>query len=398
MAFQNNTASRYGIAKCGSFSFITVPGKLLAPVTLLSSSMNFYKAAVRPFLFQLSADKAHDLTLDISRFANSKRWITSTIEKVYSREHPELCQKIWGLTFKNPVGVAAGFDKNGHTPHLMEALGFGFIEIGSITANASTGNPLPRSWRLPDDLSLINRLGLNNDGAKTIIKRIKQSRPGFPLGVNIAKTHNPDLSGQDALDDYKFSHDLAKPVADYITLNISCPNTEDGKTFEDPELLHRLLAHLEIGKDATDPPVLVKFSVDLSRENLKELIDVAESFAVSGYVATNTSSLRDNLKTSVKTVKQIGRGGLSGKAISDKSTAMISAISEFTNGEKTIMGVGGVFTAADAIEKIKAGADLLQIYTGMVYEGPSIAKSINKDLAAYLNEHDLDHIYQVKMA
>ena len=358
--------------------------------------MNFYKAAVRPILFQLPADKAHDLTLDISSFASSKTWITKVVEQVYSREHPELSQNIWGLTFKNPVGVAAGFDKNGHTTQLMEALGFGFIEVGSITANASTGNPLPRSWRLPDDQALINRLGLNNDGAKTIIKRLKQNRPDFPLGVNIAKTHNPEISGLKALDDYKFSLDLAKPVADYITLNISCPNTEEGKTFEDPELLNRLLAHLEIGKDATDPPVLIKFSVDLSRDMLKELINVTESFAVSGYVATNTSSMRENLSTPATSVEQIGRGGLSGKAISDKSTAVISAISEFTNREKTIMGVGGVFTAADVIEKVKAGADLIQIYTGMVYEGPSIAKTINNELSAYLNKHNLNHIYQVR--
>lgn len=359
--------------------------------------MNFYKAAVRPILFNLSADKAHDLTLDIASFASNHQWITKTVEKIYSREHPGLSQKIWGLTFDNPIGVAAGFDKNGHTTHLMEALGFGFMEVGSITANASTGNPLPRTWRLPEDEALINRLGLNNDGAKTIIKRIVQSRPAFPLGVNIAKTHNPDISGQKALDDYKFSLDLAKPVADFITLNISCPNTKDGKTFEDPELLSQLLKHLEIGKDATDPPVLIKLSVDLSREQLEELIEVTESFAVSGYVATNTSSLRDNLSSPAKSIKKIGRGGLSGKAISDKSTAVISTISEFTKGEKTIMGVGGVFTAEDAIEKIKAGADLIQIYTGMVYEGPSIAKSINKALAAYLDKHDLDHIYQVRM-
>lgn len=360
--------------------------------------MNFYKAAVQPILFQLSADKAHDLTLNAAGFVSSKPWMTKVIEKIYSRHHTGLCQNIWGLTFNNPIGVAAGFDKNGHTTHLMEALGFGFIEVGSITANASTGNPLPRSWRLPNDQALINRLGLNNDGAKTIIKRIKKSRPDFPLGVNIAKTHNPAISGRDALDDYKFSFDLSKPVADYITLNISCPNTEEGKTFEDPDLLNRLLAHLEIGKDSTDPPVLIKFSVDLSHEKLKELIAVTESFAVSGYVATNTSSMRENLKTPATSVTRIGRGGLSGKAISDKSTAMISAISELTKGEKTIMGVGGVFTAADAIEKFKAGADLIQLYTGMVYEGPSIAKRINKELADYLDKHNLDHIYQIRSA
>ncbi|WP_340106306.1 quinone-dependent dihydroorotate dehydrogenase [Rhodohalobacter sp. 8-1] len=358
--------------------------------------MNIYKTAVRPLLFQLSADKAHDITLDFASFASGKSWITKPIEKIYRRNYPGLSQKIWGLTFSNPIGIAAGFDKNGHTTHLMEALGFGYIEVGSITADASTGNPMPRSWRLPQDQSLINRLGLNNDGAKTVIKRLNQSRANFPLGVNIAKTHNPSVSGQAAFNDYKFSLELAKPIADYITLNISCPNTEEGKTFEDPALLNQLLEHLEIGKDASDPPVLIKFSVDLSGENLSELLDVTESFAVSGYVASNTSSFRDNLSTESTTIKNIGRGGLSGKAISEKSTNVISRISDITKGEKTIMGVGGIFTANDAIEKIKAGADLLQVYTGMVYEGPSIAKTINKGLDAYLREHNLDNVYQIK--
>lgn len=358
--------------------------------------MNLYKAAVRPLLFQLSADRAHDLTLDVASFASDRSWITKPLKQLYSRKHPGLCQKIWGLTFENPVGVAAGFDKNGHTTRLMQALGFGYIEVGSITANASTGNPKPRSWRLPQDQSLINRLGLNNDGAKTIIKRLKKSKTRFPLGVNIAKTHQPEISGRAALEDYKLSLELAKSVADYITLNISCPNTEEGKTFEDPELLNRLLEHLEIGKDATDPPVLIKFSVDLSSEELSELLNVTESFAVSGYVATNTSSLRDKLKTSPDTVEKIGRGGLSGRAISKKSTDVIAQISELTKGEKTIIGVGGIFTADDAIEKIKSGADLVQVYTGMVYEGPSIAKTINKGIAAYLSDHNLDNIYQIQ--
>ena len=214
------------------------------------------------------------------------------------------------------------------------------LKLEASRPTRQPGNPLPRSWRLPEDQSLINRLGLNNDGAKTIIKRIKQSRANFPLGVNIAKTHNPAINGQAALDDYRFSLDLAKPVADYITLNISCPNTEDGKTFEDPESLHDLLSHLEIGKDAADPPVLIKFSVDLSRNRLSELMDVTESFAVSGYVATNTSSMRDKLKTRPESIKKIGRGGLSGRAISEKSTDVISTDLGNHQGRKNNNGCG----------------------------------------------------------
>lgn len=358
--------------------------------------MNIYKAAVRPILFRFSADYAHDLTISAASFANDTRMVTGLLAKIYQRQYPELQQKIWGLSFDNPVGLAAGFDKNARITALMQALGFGYIEIGSITANACTGNPRPRSWRLPEDLSLINRLGLNNDGAKTVVRRIKKDLMHVPLGINIAKTHNPNISGKDALDDYKFSLEHAKEFADYITINISCPNTREGKTFEDPELLNQLLAHLEVGIDASDPPILVKFSVDLDPQHLTELLDITENFAVSGYVATNTSSTREKLSTDAAIIKKIGRGGLSGKAISDRSTKVIQHISDYTKKEKTIIGVGGVFTAQDAIEKIKAGADLIQLYTGLVYEGPSIAKTINRGIYDYLVENGLSHVYQIR--
>jgi len=358
--------------------------------------MNFYKSAVRPFLFKFSADYAHELAIKAAAAVSQNRIATGLADKVYSKNDPRLQQKIWGLNFKNPIGLAAGFDKNGTTTHLMEALGFGFLEIGSITANACTGNPKPRSFRLPVDQSLINRLGLNNDGAKTIIKRLKKLDHTVPIGINIAKTHNPDISGNLALKDYHFSFTLAKKVADYVTINISCPNTTEGKTFEDPELLNELLTHLEVGNDASDPPVLIKFSVDLDKQQLDELLEITESFAVSGYVATNTSARRDALKTSSGIIKRIGKGGLSGRAIRDKSTDIINQISEQTKNEKTIIGVGGVTDTDSAIEKIKAGADLLQIYTGMVFEGPSIVKSINNGILRYLDEHNLDHVYQIR--
>ncbi|REL29228.1 quinone-dependent dihydroorotate dehydrogenase [Rhodohalobacter sp. SW132] len=358
--------------------------------------MNFYKVAVRPILFKFSADYAHELAIQSAGFVSQNRILTGLAEKIYSKNDSRLHQKIWGLKFKNPVGLAAGFDKNGTTTYLMEALGFGFLEVGSITANACTGNPKPRSFRLPEDQSLINRLGLNNDGAKTIIKRLKKHEHDVPIGVNIAKTHNPDISGELALKDYHFSFTLAKKVADYITINISCPNTTEGKTFEDPELLNKLLSHLEVGNDASDPPVLIKFSVDLDEHQLVELLDITESFAVSGYVATNTSARRDALKTSSGRLKRIGKGGLSGRAIRDKSTDIIRQISEHTKSEKTIIGVGGVTDAESAIEKIKAGADLLQIYTGMVFEGPSLVKRINSGILRYLEEHNLDHVYQIR--
>lgn len=357
-----------------------------------------YKLLVRPFLFRLTSDYAHEVTIKLATSFSKNRWLLNTVEPFFSFKDSVLEQKIFGLTFPNPIGLAAGFDKNATTLPLMERMGFGFVEVGSITANPSTGNPKPRSFRLPKDLSLVNRLGLNNDGAQTISRRFKKVDLSIPIGINIAKTHNPDITGERALEDYKKSFNLVKDTADYITLNISCPNTTEGKTFEDPEALNSLLNTLEVGKDASLPAVLVKLSADLDDSLLDDLLAVSEKHAIDGYVAVNTSSRRDNLKTSRNEINRIGRGGLSGKAISEKSTKIIKKINAYTKGEKIIIGVGGIFSSEDAIEKLKAGADLLQIYTGLVYEGPGLVKKINQEIAAYLNEKNLTHIYHIHRA
>jgi len=355
-----------------------------------------YKFLIRPILFRLTADSAHEITVKMMSSYSKRALFLHTAGAIYNYSNPMLSQNIWGLNFKNPVGLAAGLDKNCTMAPLMEKFGFGFVEVGSVTAHPSTGNPKPRSFRLPADQSLINRLGLNNDGAQTISKRLKKLNLDIPVGVNIAKTHNPEIYGEKALDDYRTSFNLVKEFADYVTLNISCPNTAEGKTFEDPEVLNSLLQHLELNKDSSLPPVLVKFSVDLTDQQLSELIDVCEDHAISGYVATNTSSKRNNLKTPADYIESIGKGGLSGRAIRNESTEIIRKIYKQTKGEKTIIGVGGISSGRDAIEKIKAGADLLQIYTAMVFEGPSIVKEINREITDYLKMNNLDHVYQIR--
>jgi len=355
-----------------------------------------YKILTRPFLFRFPSDTIHDFTVKYAGRISKSKAPLKLVKSLYNYEHPSLKQEIWGLTFKNPIGLAAGFDKNGTLIPLIKHLGFGFTEIGSITANPSAGNPKPRSFRLPSDLSLINRMGLNNDGAATIIRRLEKYKDDFPVGINIAKTHNSSITGENALEDYRESYLLAKEIASYITLNVSCPNTADGKTFEQPAILEKLLNYLDIGTDATEPPVLVKFSVDVDRNQLTELLDVCRQSTISGFVATNTSTCREGLSTSSRVLSKIGKGGLSGQAISEKSTEIIRTISEYTKGEKTIIGVGGIFNTNDAIEKLKAGADLLQIYTGLVYEGPSIVKRINRGLATYLEKNGKKHIYQIR--
>jgi dihydroorotate dehydrogenase len=340
----------------------------------------YYQNLLKPFLFKTDAETAHEWALSMASKTNSSKLLQELASSFYGESDAGLVQELMGLKFPNPVGLAAGFDKNGTTPIAMQALGFGFVEIGSITAKASKGNPKPSSFRLNDDHSLINRMGLNNEGADAIAKRLSalKLKLEIPLGINIAKTNDASIHGDDALRDYLYSYQKAKAVADYITINISCPNTGEGKTFEDPQALEDLLATLK-PKDAKIP-TLVKFTVDIDKKALEKLVHICEDFGIAGYVATNTSSIRDNLKTSNEVLNKIGNGGLSGRAIQQRSTQVVRWLSEITEGKKPLIGVGGVDSPQTAVDKLEAGADLIQIYTGLVYEGPGLVGQIKKAL------------------
>ncbi|MEQ9309929.1 MAG: quinone-dependent dihydroorotate dehydrogenase [Balneolaceae bacterium] len=341
----------------------------------------FYKSFVKPFLFKKDAESAHELAVHLSSITSNSKILTTLANKIYSLNDIRLRKEYFGLHFPNPIGLAAGFDKNGVTPIAMQALGFGFVEIGSITAQPALGNPKPRAFRLPEDRSLINRMGLNNEGAENVIQRLYGLKLDIPLGINIAKTNDASIHGDSAIEDYLLSYNLANQVADYITVNISCPNTGEGKTFEDPDALEALLSGLNISKDSRKP-TLVKFSVDTTKHTLEKLVEICESYSIAGYVATNTSSFRENLKTPIGKLQEIGNGGLSGKAISKKSTQVVGWLKEMLKETKPIIGVGGIDNPESAIEKMEAGADLIQIYTGMVYEGPGLVKRIKKGLLA----------------
>jgi len=354
-----------------------------------------YKSIARPLLLKMEAEHAHDTMLRAGKLVSRRALLKSLAESIYGYRSERLEQRIWGLNFRNPIGLAAGFDKNGEIAEAIEAVGFGFAEIGSITAKPSAGNPKPRAFRLVKDRSLINRMGLNNDGAQTVVKRLEKAKVTMPLGVNIAKTNDPAVLGDRAIEDYLFSFREAEKVADYIAVNISCPNTGDGKTFEDPEALDELLSALKIKEDASTIPTLVKFSVDLDRYRLERLLDVCDRHRVNGYIATNTSTRREGLLSDPKRISEIGEGGLSGRAISIKSTRIIKWIHEMTNGRKPIIGVGGIDSFESALEKLQVGADLLQIYTGLVYEGPGLVKRINRSLNAFLEQEGIDSIHQI---
>lgn len=311
------------------------------------------------------------------------------LSSLFSYEHSLLGQKIGKLYFPNPIGLAAGFDKNAELTGLMSAFGFGFLEIGSVTANPSQGNPKPRSFRLPSDEALINRMGLNNDGAEAVAHRLKSKRIQLPLGINIAKTHDPQILGSKAIDDYCFSFEKLQSQADYITINVSCPNTEEGKTFEDPTSLRELLSALIPLRTNSEMPVFVKLSVDLSDKEIEHLSKICLDLGADGFVISNTSSGRLGLKSSEKVIQSIGKGGLSGKPIQKRSTELISIVRKFVGPNIPIIGVGGVDSTESALEKIIAGANLIQLYTGLVYRGPSVIKGIKKELVRRMEASDI---------
>ncbi len=348
-----------------------------------------YKPLIKPLLFRLDTERAHDMTASIARRAGKSAMLNSFVRSLYDYQSPLLQQTFWGLPFRNPVGLAAGFDKNGYLPGAMQAIGMGFTEVGSITAQARDGNPKPRAFRLPADRALINRMGLNNDGARTIVNRLKDTDPGIPVGINVAKTHDPDIMGDAAIKDYEFSYREACKIADYITVNISCPNTAEGKTFEEAGILDKLLSALLDRNKSPSVPTLVKFSSDLEKDNLHSLLEICEQHGVDGYVACNTSSLRSGLNTDPAVLESIGNGGLSGAPLAPKSVRIVQCIRELIGDGKPVIGVGGIDSFNTALAMLKAGANLLQVYTGLVYEGPALVKNINKGLARYLEDNGL---------
>eukprot|EP01065_Artemidia_motanka_P049508 TRINITY_DN8225_c0_g1_i1.p1 TRINITY_DN8225_c0_g1~~TRINITY_DN8225_c0_g1_i1.p1 ORF type:complete len:493 (+),score=132.05 TRINITY_DN8225_c0_g1_i1:76-1554(+) len=298
---------------------------------------------------------------------------------------PSLRTRVLGIDFQNPIGMAAGFDKNGEVTRAMELLGWGFVEVGSVTAKESPGNAAPRCFRLPDDHAVINRMGLNNDGADAISARLKEEVPKckFPVGVNIAKTHDPAIVGELAIADFVHSYRKVSPHAAYVTINISCPNTREGKTFEDPEALQALLGALGEERKSGGPPLLVKFSplpAEVTKDTEKHLRQVARicvDNGVSGFIASNTVPDRKvALKTPGDDVAAIGNGGLSGLPVEQRSTGLVRLLYDECGGTVPIIGLGGVASAEAAYRKIRAGASLVQLYTGVMYNGPMLHRDI----------------------
>lgn len=344
---------------------------------------------MRPILFRLPAESAHEFALHSLSLALGS---TTTRRFVARRLQSEPFGKLrrFGLEFRNPIGLAAGFDKNGTAAQALAALGFGFIEVGSVTSKRQPGNPRPRLFRLPRDRALINRAGFNNCGATQLAENIRRHRPDCIVGVNIGKSRNVAI--EDAIPDYLASFGAVYDVADYLAVNVSSPNTPNLRELQRTDMLADLIKNLQKRNDelahqrslAEPKPLLVKIAPDLTEAEIESIVEVATNQNIAGIIATNTTVHREGLRTSQAEITACGEGGLSGAPLRGRANEVIAIIYRLTQGQLPVIGVGGVFTAADAWEKICAGASLIQLYTGFIYEGPSVARRINEGMAEIL--------------
>ena len=344
--------------------------------------LKLYENLIRPAVFRLPAETAHELGAYALRVGLAPKTARRLAARKF-RIDPFGKLKRFGLTFDNPLGVAAGFDKNGKLVNQLVAIGFGFVEVGTITYDPQQGNQSPRMFRLPDDSALINRLGFNNEGAAKVVKRLSKIHPECVLGINIGKNKSVPL--ESATENYLKSFDLAHPIADYIAVNVSSPNTPDLRDLQHSKNLDELLMSLQARNRALGTkPLLVKIAPDLTDGQIEEIVNVCKDRDVSGVIATNTTVSRTGLKTA--NVESFGGGGLSGKPLMTFSNDVIQKVYRFSKGRIPIVGVGGIFTAEDAFEKIAAGASLLQAYTGFVYQGITFARDINLGLAEIIEK------------
>jgi dihydroorotate dehydrogenase len=349
---------------------------------------------LRPLFFSLDSEQAHHFALNALKVLQ-----TSLIAQVPPLSDPRLSQELWGLRFPNPVGLAAGYDKNAAVPLAWPTLGFGFAELGTITAQAQAGNPKPRIFRLEKDEALINRLGFNNDGAAAVAKRLQKLLPPgrphpVPLGFNIGKSKVTPL--EQAVDDYVESCERLLPFADYLVVNVSSPNTPDLRKLQETERLGKLLEallgtnrRLATQSHSQPKPLLVKIAPDLTDSEVTEIARTAQAAGASGLIATNTTITRPVLRTPTRE-----EGGLSGRPVARRAAEVLRVLFRAVEGKLPLIGVGGIFSAEDAYARIRAGASLIQIYTSLIYEGPLLPRRLVYGLSNILAEEGLRHLHE----
>jgi len=331
---------------------------------------------VKKILFRYDPEQAHYKVM---------RWLPKTynvgigkkyLESNYSFQHPSLERTVFGLKFKNPVGLAAGFDKDAMFIDELSCLGFGFIEIGTLTPKPQDGNEKPRLFRFPEDAAIINRMGFNNQGVDAAVERLKKRKTNIIIGGNIGK--NKQTPNENAIDDYAYCFKKLFDVVDYFVVNVSSPNTPNLRALQEKEPLQALLMHLQnLNLSYPKPkPILLKIAPDLNESQLDDVIDIVQTVRLSGIVATNTTIHREGLTADKKMIEDTGAGGVSGKPLKQRSTEIIKYIHQKSEGKIPMIAVGGIFNGDDAREKLEAGASLVQVYTGFIYQGPAIAKNI----------------------
>lgn len=345
----------------------------------------FYKQCIRPLLFKLDSEEAHKLAHQLGHLAGP---LLPMFANDFRYSGKDLAINLAGTKLDNPVGLAAGFDKNGLLASILGNIGFGFAEIGSVTGRPSVGNPRPRLFRLVEDEGLINRLGLNGDGADSVAERLRNTTLSLPIGINIAKTNDPSIKGDLAVEDILHSFQAIKDLpAIYVTINASCPNTKEG-ILEEKQQLASIFS--EVQKSNTRRlPIFVKLSPDSSEELLNDMIEEAIRHNLAGFVCGNTTTTRNDLRTDSTIIQKIGTGGMSGKPLKSLGLSLCSKIYKLKKPEQAIIGVGGIFSGEDAFDYIAAGATAVEIYTGLIYEGPTLPKQICEKLSDLLEEREM---------
>ena len=348
-----------------------------------------YRSFIKPVFFKLDPEDVHDQLIKVGQLLGKFSLTRSITNLLFSYSNPKLSQIILGIYFSNPVGLAAGFDKDAQLTQILPSVGFGFAEVGSITGESCDGNPKPRLWRLPNSKALVVYYGLKNKGCQILSAKLKNMRFKIPIGISVAKTNNKKtVSTKAGIKDYAKAFSVFVNIGSYITVNISCPNVYGGEPFTDAKRLRLLLAELD--KIKVNKPVFVKLSPDLAKKEIDELLKVVANHRVNGLVISNLTKVRNN--PNIKDANIPDKGGMSGKVVKDLSDELIKYVYNKTKGKLVIIGCGGVFTAEDAYKKIKAGASLIQLITGMIYQGPQVISEINQGLVELLEKDGYDSI------
>lgn len=353
-----------------------------------------YRFLIKPILFLFDPEKIHDHAIFLGSWLSKHTFLKKIIARIFVQKHSSLEQTVAGIFFPNPIGLAAGFDKNADLVSLCPALGFGFEEIGSITAEASVGNPKPRLWRFPESHSLLVWYGLKNEGAEYLRNKLNNVKNTIPLGINIAKTNSPHtVSTENAIADYVVSFKIFEKIGDYITLNISCPNSFGGEPFVNSEKLSLLLEKI-YSEVNPQKPLFIKLPPDISSVDLNGILQVVNPYPVTGFIVGNLGKHPEKLKIEREELARIyqEKGGFSGKAVFDISNLLLAQLYQKTKDRYVLIGCGGVFSAEDAYIKIRLGATLVQLITGMIFNGPQLIAQINAGLAELLKRDNFSSI------